>query len=697
MESNIRMLVELNRRFALENRLPYVRRAMRLLRRGLLRESLAKAFVLRVQSEVDKLHDEPNMLPRPPEYDDLYPDGPPPFVIGEVVEQPGVPFGVFPRGPFFYLIEGSSGGGKTNGLRALISAIESSRSQQERPLSIIILDFKGKSFRDLPALFGSHWKYFDAHKGLRLGLQPPIGVSPRQWINNIVSTFRVRAELAYGAVTLANVIGQLVRVMNPEPGQQLLFPDFQLLHDVVRALPKTAFADKPQYRDSVLQVLRGVIDATGEFFGAFNGLDLERDIISQGDCAVISVPNIAPSWINLFLQDLFMLQPLVGRVARDQTGDDPDVLFVLDDADDLVSHRNEATFHLSMSPLARSFRMLRESKVGIALVVGGLRGVSSQILNQMSGHCIFRNDNGDSDEIIRRMLCLPPGNESMVHSLDQGVCLARVPGPWSQTFLAKTHFIPKLQIEQPPRDVNPHVPAKPLSELPDVMRFVRAIRSRMSPNEDAGETIEYTDLRDETRRLVFLASLHPYWPTARLFEMIGSISAPIRAKVLAELGRSRLADLAKLRAGSRNHVLMELTDKAWEILGKPKHPTRGRGGLVHRAIAAWVGETGRNHGHQVEYEFVIPGATGHPADVAWLSDGKCEVFEVVVSSEGNVTAHVRAALDESDISIERITIVAPQKQTLTRIRRHVESERGGADERIAWTPVEVFEKEIWPK
>ena len=127
MESNIRKLVELNRRYGLENRCKHIRRAMRLLRRGLLSDGVAKAHVLRVQPFIDSFTDFPNMLSRPPEHADIYPDGPPPLVIGDIVEEPDVPFGVFPRGPFFFLFEGSTGSGKPDVNVGPVSIFHNSR------------------------------------------------------------------------------------------------------------------------------------------------------------------------------------------------------------------------------------------------------------------------------------------------------------------------------------------------------------------------------------------------------------------------------------------------------------------------------------------------------------------------------------------------------------------------------------------
>lgn len=134
--------------------------------------------------------------------------------------------------------------------------MEQYNQNHDRPIVILILDRK-LDYADLPAIFGPDWMHYDAHGALRIGLQNPLGVPPDVWIGQLATIFCARAGLIASWATMVNMIRWVVAVMNPKPDDQLLFPDFQLLLDLAEYLPKTMFADKPQYTESFLQALRG--------------------------------------------------------------------------------------------------------------------------------------------------------------------------------------------------------------------------------------------------------------------------------------------------------------------------------------------------------------------------------------------------------------------------------------------------------
>ncbi len=145
----------------------------------------------------------------------------------------------------------------------------------------IVFDRKG-DWADASALFGSNWVHVDAHGDFRLGLQPPLGVPARAWINQLATMFCARSGLMFSWVTFANMARWLAAAMNPEPTERLVFPDFQLILDLATHLPKTAFAEKPAYLEALCQALHAVTLASGDLFRCFSGLDVERDLISQG-------------------------------------------------------------------------------------------------------------------------------------------------------------------------------------------------------------------------------------------------------------------------------------------------------------------------------------------------------------------------------------------------------------------------------
>jgi hypothetical protein len=628
----------------------------------------------------------------------LYPGDPPELILGRLEENEEVPLGVTPTGAFHCMFVGETGYGKTVAIHRLIAAIEERNQRCEQPIVVIVLDYKGGSYSGYPRLYGDHWRYFDVHGALRLGLQPPIGVPARVWINHLATCFCARAGLIAAWVTFANELRWLAAAMNPRNVNQPLFPDFQLLLDVARVLPKLTFSEKTQYLEALLQLLEGVVQASGALFRTFDGLDLDRDLVSQGLSAVISIPGLSPPWLNQFVADFLILQLLLGRTARNVRGNSPNVMLILDDCDAIVSRDNERQFLTSMPPIVHGLRVLRELRVGFGLGVGALSPVSERVLNSLSHLFVFRNPHDDCADAAKRSLGLPPGSQTLIQALEAGECVVRLPGPWSRACLGRIDEIVPRRDDDVEDDANLHVPAERLDEMPEVLRAIETLAAEHRRNRRRQAKIELTTLRQEARELLGLAVKHPSWPVARLYQLMGTPSPTVQKAVRCQLTEADYALMTDVRVGSKTLALIELAKAAWELLGEPEKRLPGRGKLAHRTFAYWIKMVGERRGYEAELESTVPGTT-HAADAAWLVDGRWRVFEVVVTCEDNLEGHLRAALLTPESQVESVTIVAPQKATLEALKKQValfqdfEFYRG----RVHFLPVEAFERELWPK
>jgi hypothetical protein len=693
-----RYLLEIIQRYNLEAHAPDARRAVQLYRLGLLSESMAKSFLGRLQLRIKDAERRPNYLHRPPTNEELYPHGPPDIVIGRLAENPDVPLGLFLTDACHCLLAGTNKAGKTVGIRRLINSFEEYNRTAAKPISLIVLDYKGGDFADLPARYGTRWRHFDAHGALRLGLQNPPGVPPNIWVSQLVSSFCTRAGLISSAVTLANLIRWLVRVMNPQECERLLFPDFQLILDVLRKLPPKAFAEKLPYVESLKQMLEGATQASGNLLRTFGGLDLERDLIEPGLSAVLSMRNLSPPWLARFLVDLLVLQVLVGRVQRGHKVDRVECVLVIDEADNDVTFENDELFRTAMPPLTRCLREGRELGLAVVLGVAALRPVSQHISNSMAHQFVFRMVHADCIETARRALLLPANSHSILGALEPGECVARLPGSWSHAVLAKIDYIPPCRDAQPKYDEHPYVPAKRLHELPEVMKAVEELGRRIAPPKPDTAVEEHAKLEATTRELLFLASLHPYWPVARLMDVMETRpSPPLRKVILDQLRNSNLATVKDVRSGSKTQALLELRESGWSLLGKPVVKTRGRGELPHRTFSTWVAMVGEKLGHTVELEWLVPPARTHPVDVAWKIGTAWHVFEVSTTALSNLGEHLTAIFAPGS-PVQKATIVAAQKEQLKRLRRQLDPawHDAIAEGRIDFQEIAFFEKEIWP-
>ena len=697
MGPNVRRLIDLIKRYLLHRRRVDARNWLMLAERGMLDEDIAEVLLFRVHVLILEQERRWNALERAPTLDELYPNGEPDLIIGQLQEASDVPLGLFPRGPFFACFAGTTGSGKTVAIRRLVMAIEELNRRRSRPLVVLVFDYKGTSYLDFPELFGPHWRYYEALGQLRLGLQPPDGVASSMWINYITNCFCARCGLVAAQVTMANLMRWLVGVMNSNSPEMLLFPDFQLMLDVAYQLPKTAFASKTQYLESLIQYLAGVTQASGELFRTFNGLDLERDLIREGQSAVFSMANLSPPFLNQFIADVMVLQLLIGRMARGYRRDDPDVLLVFDDCDSIVSHDNERQFQTAMPPITQCARQGRELGIGLALGFGALGPVCEQILNGMSHHFFFRSPHDDCANAAKRALGLPQGSQNLIQALLPGECVAKIPSRWSHGMLCRIDYVPSCQYSRPALDANKHVPAKDVEDLPVVKDAIQQLVEQHERTKGRQARQKYAALRHDTRQLLFQASGHPSLPTARLFEMMEPLTPPARKAVLDQLDAGDYADVTKIRVGSKTHYLLELLEPAWQLFGKPAVMLKGRGGTAHRTFQSWIVMVGRQKGYEAECEWVVPGTT-HPTDAAWKVGDRWRVFEVVVTSDGNLTDAIHAALFTPATPVESVTVVAPTLHILKKLKTSVAScsALASVKDRIDFEPVAIFESELWP-
>jgi len=94
----------------------------------------------------------------------------------------------------------------------------------------------------------------------------------------------------------------LLAAMNPTPTDNLIWPDFQILLDTFINSPDLLFSSKSEYTRSVEQPLSGITLSSGNTFRAFQGFQIERDVINAGKSVIISMPNMIPSFQEERLQ-----------------------------------------------------------------------------------------------------------------------------------------------------------------------------------------------------------------------------------------------------------------------------------------------------------------------------------------------------------------------------------------------------------
>jgi hypothetical protein len=686
--------------FHLDQRDPYWETMKLLAERGIISEQIAKGLLYEIESPIQRQKDFPNYLHGPPTAAQFYANGPPDIRLGSLVESPDIIFGIRFDMPLHIIIAGVTGFGKTTAARALQQGVwEYNQLNPDNVKSIIAFDRKSNDYADLPNSFG--WLHYSIPHTLRLSLEAPSGVPPNEWINIISTLFCSRTGLKASWVTVANALRWLLAALNPNPTNHLIWPDLNMLLDVLNTSPDTLFSSKVEYSRAARQPLEGIKHSSGNVFRAFRGFQVERDVVNKGKSAVISMPNMFPSWTRQFFTDVILAQLLYSRTYRSHRVDFTEVLVIIDEADSDISTEAEEMFADRMCPVSSCFKTGREFGISVCVLISSLRSASRFVLSNATNHFIFRLNDAESIIEASRTLMLPPGGELSLNSLQPGECLVKQIGPWPHAMIGKIDYMPPCRTKPDRYDTHPYEPAKSLQELPEVKHLLqKAIAEhRRTSLRQARQSKDARPLGKLSRTFLDYASLpkHQYEPVHIIFGHIGKIPPATQSAVMNELEKKKLAEFCRFRAGKSFFRLLNITDSGWSFLQKEPASKPGKGSTVHSHICHWVQDVGIKRGYEKSvFEWLVSG-TNHSCDVGFKIHGKWHGIEVVVDCYSNIVDHVKECFIKSKV-VETLTIVTTTKSQWEKIRTLLMSDQETLFfiNRIKFEVAETYMKELWP-
>jgi len=695
---NVTTFLRVLHEYALCDRYPELAQYEAMAQMGRLSEGMAKALLSQLEPLIVQQERRPNLLNRAPDNDELHPDGPPDLVLGRLAEGHDVPLGLSLQGNMNTLILGRSGVGKTTCLKALLKGIlERNAKNPQKRVSFIVFDVKGGDFFDL-AEESDECVIYHYEKTLRVGLQPQTGVPPNVQINEIAQVLANRLGLVVSATCLASIMRFCVSALNSVPtGLPTLYPTPELILDVAKHAPLTLFATKPDYGKTLIQKLEALVQETGPMFQTFSGLDVDRDIVGQGKCAIVDVCGLGPT--RAIPMEILATQALVGRQWHFVRRDSVDLVFAGDEGDEDADSRNDAASP-RIGPLPRLYKQGREAGLAGILSLSAL-GPTARQIRAAAAH-IFNFSVSDADSLYeaRKSLVLRDGSEMILPGLRPGECLYRGPN-WPHAALGAVDYLSPSRVPRPDQyDVHPFVPSKRLHELPPVIEaldrlIARHRSSNLSKSKKESKGTK-ASLSENARNLMTLWAVHPFTPVVRLWDELGKPSPSVQRNVRRELTNLKLCRFAEVRAGQRNMLFMELQQQGWSLLDRTPPKVVGKGRTVHRHMchfAKWMEE---RRGNKAILEWPVPG-TSHPTDVGVRKDGAWHAYEIADTCTSNLPDHLRACfIDSSEVAT--VTIVAPQKAMLKRIEQMLDPclDLMPFRSRTVYLPLEDIIRELWP-
>jgi hypothetical protein len=639
---------------------------------GMLSEGLARSLLQSIEQDIEHLKDSPDATHRPPEPEQLYVKGRPYVRLGHVVGEPDLEFGLRFDSAAFVQICGLTGHGKTTAARRLLEGTHSyNEAHPDKKVALLVFDRKGGDFADLPKRFG--WKHYDVHTTLRLSLEAPPGLSAAVWINILASIFCARAALKASWTTFVRTFRWLLVVLNPAPGKRLLWPDFGLLLAVLNAVRDSAFSSKAEYTRSLKQPLEGIVQSTVGTFRAFQGFRA-HDLIASGQSAVISMPNMFPSWTRQLFVDLVLASILYPRIHTCHRVDRVELFAVIDEADADVSQVAESMFPDQMCTISEWWKRWREFGLGGCVVLSSLKGASPMVLQNSTLHLMFHANDWESAVAASKTLMLGPDGPATLNQLETGECLVKMSSGWHHTMKGVIDYVPPCRTRITQYDTHPYVPSQPLSKLPHVQQALARLRGESEIGDERTKDQTASETIRLAKELLEGWVRHPYTPVVRLFEVIGPVTRKQRSAVEQLIMDRKYADFEETRFARSSLLLMEPTAHGYALLSLPiPQENRGRGGITHRHMAHWIKTFYERQGQEAILEWIVPG-TNHPVDVAVRSKDGWEGFEVSVTALDNVHMHIDACFVQATEPVANMTVVTTTKVQLAKVRALVESQ-----------------------
>lgn len=345
MRSALALLRELINTLGLDNRDPTAAHIKDRMDQGHVSENQARAYWLALQPLATEVRRRRNYLNRAPELDEIYPDGMPDLVIGELVENPDVPVGFFLHDNIHTIFAGNSGCGTTTAMYNLVLAADKrNRKHPEDFTSFTIWATKDGALLAIADVV-PNCVVLSTRTTLRVSLEPPKGVPSTIWNNELSQMVARRGGLKQGSITIAEMADFLVRAINEPPSEDgRLYPTFENLYELSTMAPRGVFESKESYQQSVNQVLRQLARGTGDLFRvARGGLDLEKDIIANHKHLIIDARGLSPKWVRALTSDILLKRLLLGRqlIGKPSNGR---CMILWDEAQEDVSRRAEEQY-----------------------------------------------------------------------------------------------------------------------------------------------------------------------------------------------------------------------------------------------------------------------------------------------------------------------------------------------------------------
>jgi hypothetical protein len=565
MEQEENQLYQVIKKEKLDCRHPgELERIVKNIERGRARPYQIKRWSKKIRPYIEQQIREGNYLPMPPDVEDLNLNIKPfDVVLGNLIERPEVPFGIYlSSGVHHIIICGKPGAGKTVTLKVYIKGIIDS-SFPNKP-TFIVADSK-KDFINPEVIFGDnfiHLPVLDPEK-FRISFNPPPGIPFSDWAGPICTVPACRLGMYASRISLSEIYRWLYPLLNRSPSPELIM-------DCLTHAPSNCWGEKLDYISFLVQALQGYIIEGGGNFSAEKGFDATY-YLEKGINCVLDIANCEPAYRRYIILDIILLQILLHAIHNHKKCNYVRTCIVIDEADLFVQPSAQAVYPDGISPITLMARLAREYGIQIIISVSGLQNVAPYLRTGCDSLIVHKCTDAYSIRAIEETLGMQH-LEKLIPALKEGQCIFRYAScSYPYPFLGQVKLIESDHSQKSkPYDSIPFILPRRLKDLPNIQDALKErINERQNTALRQSKAKISVSLSKTERAFLDYLSLKEYEPVHVLFSRIGDISSGVQQQIIKKLENSKLINTTpKIRTGKIFVRFVSFTDNGRKFLNK---------------------------------------------------------------------------------------------------------------------------------
>jgi hypothetical protein len=503
---------------------------------------------------------------------------------------------------------GQSGSGKSFLIKHIVPQL------RDKGITVIIFDSEGEYGSFLKSCPAEVVWVLDPKSDRDNFLEPPPGVSAKEWLSKLKNIFREVFYLRDGAINLlADLLTKLYRERGVFDGSG----DYPTIIDLIKLLDSLSFRPGSRfsgYHESLVNRFKGLLESLEETLCCKKGFDLTKN--QKGKIIIYRIGSLSDDVKNFYV-NLKILRESSHREKLPPQG--LKVAFVIEEAHTLYNQSIAQRYDLGEPMVYRNARKLR--KRGICNIYSDQvpSELPAPLSANVNNHFVLKIVNGKCIRRVAQSINLLREQAEYLPIMEKRQCIVQS-GDFPEPLLVE---IPELSFEYvSPEEIEEHM--KPILENLDYTPLneneMTAFDQSMDMTRTVGKKTEENPGQLWKKILEQVAESGAI-PPAEILKEQGISSIWTGRKIVAEMEKQEMIASCRVSSGYRGNRknYIAITPKGAAFIGADYDTVKlaGKGSLEHRVLQYLISESLKESGQNaaIEYHF-----NGKSVDIAEIRE-----------------------------------------------------------------------------